>query len=126
MATRTQPFHHPGHLDQGGHRLTMHTALECSPKRRGYLSHVASSNPPRTAAPGVPPECLLLVLLFDFGRRHGLRKGQHQGVAVVARGLAALLHVGLAFQHGALRGKYTLNRPHPNPSPVSGDEPGAS
>jgi hypothetical protein len=41
----------------------------------------------------------LLVLFFDLRRLHGLRKGQRQGVAVIGRGLAALLHVGLRLQH---------------------------
>jgi hypothetical protein len=36
---------------------------------------------------------------FDFRRRHGLRERQREGVAVIGRGLAALLHVGFRFQH---------------------------
>jgi hypothetical protein len=38
--------------------------------------------------------------LVDGGiRQHGLREGQREGVAVIRRSLAALLHVGLAFKH---------------------------
>jgi hypothetical protein len=41
----------------------------------------------------------LFVHFFDLRRFHGLREGQRQRVAVIRRGLAALLHVGLALQH---------------------------
>jgi hypothetical protein len=72
-----------------------------------------------------PPELLLPVFLFvhffDLRRRHALREGQRQRIPVIRARLAALLHVGFGFQHRALRGKYTLNRPHPDPSPLSGD-----
>jgi hypothetical protein len=60
----------------------------------------ASSHPPAgTAAATVPTEFFLFVLFFDLRRLHGLREGQRERVAVIARGLAALLHVGLRFQY---------------------------
>jgi hypothetical protein len=51
----------------------------------------------------IPTEFFLFVPLFDFRRRHGLREGQRQRIAVVRARLAALLHVGFRFQHRALR-----------------------
>src|ERR1039457_3733787 len=98
----------------------MHPAWEY-PQRIVVTPAKWSPHPPRVAAPGEPPELFLFVLFFDFRRHHGLRKGQRERVADIRRGRAALLHVGLPFQHGVPRGKYTLNRPHPNPSPGSGD-----
>ena len=95
-------------MKRGGHRLTVHPP-------DGFIASTPSCCCLYTA------EFFLFVLFFDFRRRHWLRKGQREGVSVAGRGLAALLHVGFAFQHHALRGKYALNRPHPDPSPVSGD-----
>jgi hypothetical protein len=64
---------------------------------------VASSHPPaRTAPAGVSPEFFLVVLFFDLRRLHGLREGQRQHVAAIGRGLAAFLHVGLAFEQRAV------------------------
>jgi alpha-L-fucosidase len=42
----------------------------------------------------IPAEFVFFVGLFDFRWHHGLREGQRQRIAVVGRGLAALLHVG--------------------------------
>jgi hypothetical protein len=87
----------------------------------GVSKVVASSHPPTgTAATGVSPE-FFFVLFFDLRRHHGLRKGQRQRIAAIGRGLTALLHVRRAFEHRAPHRQYTLNRPHPNPSPVSDD-----
>jgi hypothetical protein len=47
----------------------------------------------------IPAEFFFFVGLLDFRRRHGLCEGQREGVSVVGRCLAALLHVGLAFEH---------------------------
>jgi hypothetical protein len=67
----------------------------------------------------IPAELFLVVLFFDLRRLHGLRKGQRQRVAVIGRGLAALLMSALLS--GTTYCVATLNRPHPYPSPVSGD-----
>src|SRR5450432_3161369 len=92
MAIRRLPVNH------GGHRLTKHPALERS--KESWLSlPCGSSHPPRIAAPPVSPELFLFVLFLNFRRLRGLRKGQRQRIAVIGRGLAALLHVGLGLQH---------------------------
>jgi hypothetical protein len=64
---------------------------------------------------------LLLLISFDFRRLHGLREAQSQRVAVIGLGLPALLHVRLLSSTAHCVAKNTLNRPHPDPSPVSGD-----
>jgi hypothetical protein len=51
---------------------------------------------PELLLPLYPPE---FVLLFDFRWHLGLRERQRQCVGVVRTRLAALLHVGLRFQH---------------------------
>src|ERR1700730_7351539 len=58
-----------------------------------------SSHPRSGAVKAWPAEFLVFIALLDFRRRNRLRKGQRQRVSIVGRGLAALLHVRLAFQH---------------------------
>jgi hypothetical protein len=59
----------------------------------------------RTCYRGIPAEDFVSVLLFDFGRRHGLREGQREGVATIGRGLAVLCTTSLLS-----------STPHPSPS----------
>jgi hypothetical protein len=77
----------PGHLGHGGHRLTVHP-----PEWRHRI------HPPALLLRGIS-RILLFVFFFDFRRFHGLRERQRQRVAVIWRGLAALLHVSFAFEH---------------------------
>jgi hypothetical protein len=73
----------PGHLDHGGHRLTMHPALEYS--KESWLSLpggvIASTRSWRRRT--ARPQFFLCALFLHFRRLHGLRKRQHQRVAVV-------------------------------------------
>ena len=74
-------------------------------RARGHLDMLGlwpktSSHPPSGAVDARPAELVLFVALFFLlRRRHRLRKGQGQRVAVVRARLAALLHVRLAFEY---------------------------
>jgi hypothetical protein len=104
------PVHHAGHLDRGGHRLTVHPP-------GGITASTRQNCCDRHSRRILPLRPLLRLPPVPRAAQRSARGRRASSGEVWPRFCTSALLSSTAH----CVGKYTLNRPHPDPSPVSGD-----